>query len=153
MAREIYELSDETRKVLSHNPQAIADEMGKHPSYIYDFLEMRQTDIFAKFVPLYNASIRAGAPFCYWDNRLASSRARYEKIYPVKNTIECFKDKLNAHHETITKVYEAMADGNITEDEIAEIQPLLEKEIAELTRLNLQLNFQRGVLQNGAKAR
>lgn len=146
MAREIYELSDETRLVLSHKPEAIAEEMGKHKSFVYDFLEFRATDPFAKLLPIYNAAIRVGAPYCHWDNRMEASRARYEKIYPSKNTVQCLKEKLEAHNRTILKFYEAIEDGHLNDREIADIQALVNKEIAKLTRLNLQLSAQRGRL-------
>jgi hypothetical protein len=148
MARDFYSLSDETRLVLSHNPEKISEEMGKHKSFAYDFLEMRRTDPFAILLPIYNASIRTGAPYCHWDNRMAASRSRYEQIYPKANTVQCLKDKLKAHNETILKFYEAIEDGQLTDREIADIQALIADEIEELTRLNLQLSFQRGQLNN-----
>ena len=143
MSREIYELTDETRLVLSHNPQAIAEEMGKHHSFIYDFLEMRKTDVFAQFLPIYNATIRAGAPFCHWDNRMEASRLRYMKVYARHTTFECLREKLSAHNETILKLYEALDDGELSDSEIRTIQGLIQKEIEELMRLNEQLNLQR----------
>ncbi len=146
MARDTYELSDETRKVLSHNPQMIAEEMGKHPSHVYDYLEMRQTDIFAKFLPLYNASVRAGAPVCHWDNRLAASRSRYEKIFPTKTTLECLKDKLAAQNQTIIKLYEVLEDGKLSETEIRGLQELINKEMQELLKMNTHLVFELGLL-------
>ena len=58
MARETYELSDETRKVLTDHVKPVADEMDKTPQYLHAILSGVETDIFAKFVPLYAAAVR-----------------------------------------------------------------------------------------------
>lgn len=142
MSRELYELTDETRRVLSHNPQAIAEEMGKHHSFIYDFLEMRKTDIFAQFLPLYNATIRAGAPFCHWDNRFAASRHRYLRLFTGKTLIECLTEKITTDAATTRELVDALQDGKTNEAERRRIRMAIAKERENLEVLEITLNLQ-----------
>jgi len=74
MARHIYHLQSETIKVLSGNVEGVADQMDVSTRHIYNILEGRETDPFAKFLELYRAAVRAGAPVRHWDDRLAEVR-------------------------------------------------------------------------------
>lgn len=143
--RQTYRLSDETRAVLTDYVKPISEEMNKSDKYIYAFLSESQTDLFAKFLPLYAAAVRAGAPVCHWDNRLAGIRARYEKINPGKNPAECLTEKIHIHAETTARLVEALSDGKLDEREIKQLRLDIEKERKNLNLLEMILNFQETV--------
>lgn len=74
MPRHIYNLQSESIKVISGHVQEIADEMDVSARYIRSILQGTETDPFAKFLELYRAAVRAGAPVRHWDDRLAEIR-------------------------------------------------------------------------------
>lgn len=52
----------------------VAEEMDVSDRYIRAILAGTETDPFAKFLELYRACVRAGAPVRHWDDRLAEIR-------------------------------------------------------------------------------
>jgi len=77
--RHTYSLQTETIKVLKGNEAHIADAMDVSDRYIYAILGGNETDPFAKFLTLYSAAVRSGAPTRYWDERLKACRLRNER--------------------------------------------------------------------------
>lgn len=106
-----YPLTDETLAVLTDNVADIAAEMDVNVSYLYQILSGSQNDCFAKFQRLYAAAVRAGAPVCRWDNKLAAIRARYEKRAPLKTEIECLAEKISRDADTTAKMVDALNGG------------------------------------------
>lgn len=74
MARHTYHLQSETIKVMSPHVEGVAAEMDVSDRYIRSILAGTETDPFAKFLELYRACVRAGAPVRHWDERLAEIR-------------------------------------------------------------------------------
>lgn len=113
MPRTTYEISDQTRAVLTDKVTAIASEMDVNPSYLYQLLSGVGTDCFAKFCRLYAAAVRAGADTRYWDERLLEIRERNER-----------RENLCIHQETARFAQES-ADVSIAHIEGKDAQTLL----------------------------
>lgn len=139
--RHIYELTDETRKVLSGNVRRVAEEMHVSDQYLHAIMANSETDVFAKFEHLYAAATRAGAPVCHWDHKLAAIHARYEKQQPSKTAIQCLTDKITTDAETTSRLVDALQDGVIDAREAESIQAAIDKERATLDLLETHLQF------------
>jgi hypothetical protein len=143
MARHTYELTDETRKVMSGNVPRIAEEAEVSDKYLHGILAGTETDPFAPFVHYYASSARAGAPICYWDNKLAAIRARYEKQIPNKSLIQCLTEKIESDADTSAKMVDALRDGFIDAGEADRIQAAINKERQTLDLLETHVQFKR----------
>jgi hypothetical protein len=139
--RHQHELTDETRRVLSGNVQAIADEMHVSPQYLHAILAGSETDAFAKFEHQYAGAVRAGAPVCHWDHKLATIRARYEKQQPLKTAVQCLTEKITTDADTTSKLVDALQDGKIDGREAEKIQAAIDRERSTLDLLELHLQF------------
>lgn len=130
--RETYSLSTETIKVLKGHESAIADEWNKSAQYVYAILAGTEPDRFARFLGLYAAAVRAGAPVCHWDDKFAAVRARYEKQHARRQTVaECLTEKIGRDAETTARLVDALRDGRVDEDEALRLHALirLEREV------------------------
>lgn len=72
--RHTYQLQTETIKVMCDYKAEIAAAMDVSDRYIGAILQGTETDPFAKFIELYRAAVRAGAPTRYWEDRIAEER-------------------------------------------------------------------------------
>lgn len=141
--RHDYDLTNETRQILSGNVIDTAAEMNVADKYLYAILAGTQTDPFAKFEHLYAASVRAGGRVGLWDNKLAAIRARYEKEPPCKSPIECLTEKISSDADTTSKLVDALKDGEIDAREAEKIQAAIDKERSTLDMLEIHLQFKR----------
>ena len=139
--RHTYELSHESRKVLSGNVKTVADEMEVNDKYIYAILAGTETDPFAKFVHLYKAAARAGAPVCHFQNRLREIDHRCLRLMPPKTVIECLTAKISADAETTRQLVDAMQDGQVDETERERIRIAIAAERQNLDVLEMTLNL------------
>jgi hypothetical protein len=141
--RHHYDLTDETRKVMSGNVSRIAEEANVSDKYIHGILAGTETDPFAPFEHYYAASVRVGAAVSHYDNKLAAIRARYEKAKPKKPVVECLTDQLNDGAQLATNLIEALHDGEIDMREAETIQPIIDKARSTLDLLETHLQFRR----------
>lgn len=141
MPRHTYDLTDQTRKVLSGNVARVAEEMDVSDKYLHAILADDKTDPFSTFVHLYAAAVRAGAPVCHYDTKLAGIRARYEKQVPLKTEIECLTDKISSDADTTAQLVDALKDGVIDAREVERIQQAIDKERSTLDLLEIHLQF------------
>jgi hypothetical protein len=132
--RKTHPLSQETIKVMSGNVSRIAEEMDVEPQYVYGILSGVNADRFAQFSFEYAACLRAGAPVCHWDNRLAAIRARYEKNEPTANAFNCLATKIKTDAFMTSQMVDALKDGQI---DAVEAKRLMESIKAERDVLNL----------------
>lgn len=149
--RHTYDLTDETRKVISGNITRTAEEMNVSDKYLYGILSGDKTDPFAPFEHAYAASVRAGNPVCHWDNKLAAIRTRYEKAVPLKTEIECLTEKINSDADTTSQLVDALKDGVIDSSEAERIQHAIDKERSTLDLLEIHLQFKRDLKVVGVK--
>jgi hypothetical protein len=143
--RHTFELTDETRKVLSGNVGRTAEEAHVSDKYLYGILAGTQTDPFAPFEHLYAAAVRAGNPVSLYDSKLAAIRARNEKPQPSKPIVQCLTEKLHEDTELATQLIEAMRDGEITADEAEQINPAIDRARSILDLLETHIQFKRNV--------
>ena len=141
--RHSYELTNETRKVLSGNIPRISEEANVSDKYLHGILAETVTDPFAPFEHYYAAAVRAGAPIAHWDAQLAAIRARYEKPAPKRPVVDCLMDKLGHDAELATELIEALRDGQIDAREAERIQPAIDKARSILDLLETHLQFRR----------
>lgn len=125
--RHVYQLQTETIKVLKTREGCIADEMNVKDRYIYAILAGGETDPFAKFLGLYTAAVRAGAPVHFWEEKLAAIRTRQEareRLCVVTETAHFAKESTDVSmaeirsdepHAKLREVREAIAQGKRTE--------------------------------------
>jgi len=126
--RETYELSDETRAVITGNVKNIAEEMGKSDKYLYAILAGTETDVFAKFKPEYAAAVRAGAPVDHWDNWMAAVRQRYAAKRSSISPADALIAKIQSDAETDAEMVKALADGQISPSEATRILQMVQRE-------------------------
>jgi hypothetical protein len=141
--RHTHELTDETRKVMSGHVKLIALEADISDKHIYGILAGTNTDPFAPFEYYYAAEVRAGAPVCHYDNKLAAIRTRYEKQQPTKPVTACLTDQLNAGAELATGFIEALRDGKIDAHEAERLHPSIDKMRSILDLLETHIQFRR----------
>jgi hypothetical protein len=139
--RHSYDLTDETRKVLTNRVNGIADEMDVSDKYLYAILSGDKTDPFGPFAHLYAGAARHGAPTELWRHKLDAIDARYTKQAPKKTEIECLTDKINANADTTSQLVEALSDGVIDSQEAERIQKAIDKERSTLDLLEAHLQF------------
>jgi len=125
--RETYELSDETRAVITGNVKNIAEEMGKSDKYLYAILAGTETDVFAKFKPEYAAAVRAGAPVEHWDNWMAAVRQRYAAKRSSISPADALIAKIQSDAETDAEMVKALADGQISPSEATRILQMVQR--------------------------
>jgi len=126
--RETYELSEETRAVVTGNVKNIAEEMGKSDKYLYAILAGTETDVFAKFKPEYAAAVRAGAPVEHWDNWMAAVRQRYAAKRSSISPAEALIAKIQSDADTDAEMVKALADGKISTTEATRILKMVQRE-------------------------
>ena len=141
MARHIYELSDETVKVMARYQQEIADEADVKVQHINGILAGVSTDPFAPFEHYYAASVRAGAPICHYDQKLSAIRARYEKSAPNKSAFDCLADKITRNAEITTELVEALRDGQIDQREADRILNAVKADREVLDTIEVMMQF------------
>lgn len=112
--RTTYELSDQTREVLTDAVASIATEWDKNPSYLYQILSNVECDPFAKFRAMYAAAVRAGVDVTAWDANLVEIKARYRVEKPLP---EVLCDKMKGDTKTNTLLVDALKDGKVDEHE------------------------------------
>lgn len=149
--RHRYELSNESRKVLTSHVGRVAEEMEVADKYLYAILAGDKTDPFAMFAHLYAAAVRAGAPVCHFDHKLEAIRARYEKSVPLKNVIQCLTEKICADADTNIQMIEALKDGQIDAREAENLQQAVDKERSTLELLEVHLQFKRDLKSVGSR--
>jgi hypothetical protein len=120
-----YELSNETRNVLTDNVKEIAYEMGVTTNYLHQILASNETDVFSKFLRLFTACVKAGVDVTPWMSTLSSIRATADRNPPFK---ELIAEKAIHDNTTTAKLVLAERDGQIDENEAREIRHDLEKE-------------------------
>jgi transcriptional regulator with XRE-family HTH domain len=145
-----YELSNETRSVLTDNAKVIAEQMGVTTNYIHQILSNNETDVFSKFLRLYTACVKAGVDVTPWMASLSSIKATAVEMDLQEATVE----KIRCDSATTCKIIKATKDGEIDEREAEEIRLDLEKERAILDVIEKQLpepnnirNFAEGVVR------
>lgn len=89
--KHVFELSDQTIKVVNGHATELAEEAGVGNKYIYAILANRETDPFAKFEHYYTAACRARLDVSPWDNRLAVIRSRYQQTDTLYLPLEAAK--------------------------------------------------------------
>ena len=89
--RTVYELSDETRRVLADHVKDIATEMHCDASYLYQILSNVETDCYSKFLRLFAASVRAGADVSPWMDTLRATLLRNERSQTLCTHTEAAK--------------------------------------------------------------
>lgn len=139
--RHTFDTTKQTIKVLTGHQAEIAEEANVSDKYLYAILAGTETDFFAPFEHYYSACVRAGAPVCHYDNRLAAIRARYEKLAPVKTEFECLSEKINANADTTSRMVDALRDGQINEVEAEKILNAIEKERNVLDIIETMMQF------------
>lgn len=145
MPRQNYELTTETRKVLTNRAGDFAEELNKSDKYFYSILANTETDPFAKFLPLYAAASRLGLS-CYYRNKLEAIDARYAKG-EAQELAECIREKISANTKVLDKFISAMSDGSLDLHEITALQPMVEAAMCAIEKLQVSLTFQRGMLE------
>lgn len=151
--RTHYELSNESRKVISDHVKAIAHEYPCNDSYLYQILSGVETDCFAKFLRMYAAAVRAGADVSPWIDTLAAIRTRYQSKRPAKPLIECLTEKINSGAELATGFIEALRDGEIDAREAEHLQPGIDKlrSILDLLEKHIQHRREFKAVEGGRK--
>jgi hypothetical protein len=138
--RHVWELSDETRKVMTGHVADIAEEANVTTTAIYNILGGTQTDPFAPFEHYYAASVRAGAPVAHWRDRLDAIDARYGEGQKPKTLHQCLVDKIDSDAKTNMELVEALHDGDLSDHERARIQGLIRTERERLDALEKAVN-------------
>lgn len=123
--RVTYDLTDETRKVLTDNVKAIALEMDVNESYLYQILSSVECDSFAKYRRLYAACVRAGADVTPWDASLSAIKTR--KCREMTET-QCLVQKIERDADGTSRLVDALRDGQIDEREREAIRAALQRE-------------------------
>lgn len=125
--RHVYQLQSETIKVLKGREQSIADELNVTDRYIYAILAGSETDPFAKFIEIYAAAVRDGAPVRHWEERMEAIRAKHEsrERLSLRTEAKCFaKESTNVSiaaiddldpHAVLREAREAIAQGKRVE--------------------------------------
>lgn len=149
--RHTYDLTDETRKVISGNITRTAEEMNVSDKFLYGILSGDKTDPFAPFEHLYAACKRAGNPTCHYRNKLDAIDARYEKQVPLKTEVECLTEKIHSNAESSSQMVEALKDGIIDSHEAEKLQRAIDKERSILDLLEIHLQFKRDLKVVGVK--
>jgi transcriptional regulator with XRE-family HTH domain len=121
-----YELSNETRSVLTDNAKVIAEAMGVTTNYIHQILSNNETDVFSKFLRLYTACVKAGVDVTPWMASLSSIKAHAVDMDLQDATAE----KIKCDASTTCKIIKAAKDGEIDEREAEAIRQDLQKERA-----------------------
>lgn len=155
--RQIYEISDETRAVLTDKVIPIAAEMDVNTSYLYQILSGVGTDCFSKFRRLYSACVRAGADVTPWDASLSAIKTK--NCVGLTET-QCLVQKIERDADTTARLVDALKDGLIDERERTAIGRAIQKERDSLDVLEAFLSFStngNGILpkeiQQAARAR
>lgn len=146
MARMVYQLSPQTRKVLTNHVKDIAIEFDCDPSHMYQILSDVEPDPFAKFRRLFKAAVRAEAPFELWMDELSGIIARYTKAPPKRSATECLIEHIQAGSELATKMVESFADGRIDDIEAAKLQAALRDAQAALDHTMLLVQYRGEIL-------
>src|SRR5688500_13826813 len=115
MPRHSYKLSVETIKVLSDRVEAVANEMCVRPQAIYNILEQRETDAFAKMKVLAPAAVRAGCDIGPWISWLQSIQIQEPKRLPVRLVAGQYSKETN-------DVGVAVIEGRSLEEQLTEVQ-------------------------------
>lgn len=105
MPRHTYQLQVETIKVLSDHKSCIAEKLDVSERYIRAVLAGTETDAFAKFLEIYRAAVRSGAPVHHWDDRLAEERE-------LNRVDLCLKTEAKAFTKESADVSIAALDGD-----------------------------------------
>jgi hypothetical protein len=141
--RHTFDLTDETRKVMNGHVVRISEEANVSDKYIHAILAGTEKDPFAPFEFYYAAEVRAGAPVCHYDNKLAAIRARYEKQVPLSTAIECLTQKIQSDADGTEQWVYALRDGTIEAHEAERLQMAIDKERSILDLLETHLQFKR----------
>jgi hypothetical protein len=144
--RHEYELTDATRKTLTHNVPAIAEEMRVSDKYLYAILSGDKTDPFAPFEHLYDSTARAGQSRCHWRLRLDAIDAKHDKKNPSATPIDCLTQKITTDADTTQKLVAALKDGRISDAEAEAILQAVQKERGVLDLIETVIHFRRGDL-------
>lgn len=149
MAQEYYGLSEATKETLTDNVKRIAIAWDKSTRWVQRILSEGANDWFAYFLSMYTAVAKAGLSTSHWDAELEFVRNRWMKKLSPDAAIVSFKSKLHSQHETLEKWVEFMEDGQLSCEEIEELERLLVREQDGITLAMQSLKFQKEKLNQG----
>lgn len=140
-------LHDATKATFKDNVKAIADGWDKSERFIYQILAEERADNFPAFLEQYTGVLKGGVNTQHYDNELAYARQRFGRSLNVKSEAECFKGHSEAHSKTMVRFIEHFADGNLSLEEIKDIEGCLNREEENLSMIRIMLNFRKGQLE------
>lgn len=128
MSRETYQLTDETRAVLTDKVIPIASEMDVNESYLYQLLSGVGNDCFSKFRRLFSAAVRAGADVTPWMASLNAIQARHSvKLLEVCPSLT-LAENIGLHARKTGEMVTALKDGHIDDRERTAILNAIQRE-------------------------
>lgn len=128
MPKKYYGLSDQTKDTFTDNVKPLAIAWDCCTSFIYQILRSEKSDVYPPFQELYASLCKAGISTREYDSDMEMIRAKYSKNVTPREVSACFKEKLHSHNQTLERYVEFLEDGELSAEEIAELERLLEKE-------------------------
>lgn len=148
--RNTYQLTNETREVLSGNVKQIAAEMDVSDKYLYGILAGTETDPFAPFRRMFRGAARAGAPSEIWRDELAAieENARGKKPAAAAEMNRTLLEKLRVDAAASEELAKAIADGVLDERECHILLATLNRSRAVLDEIEANCHARLGELAN-----
>lgn len=141
MPRKFYSLSDQTKKTLEKSVKAFAIHWDTSTEFVYQILREEKNDFYPPFREAYQAACEAGISTAEYDSDLEFIRTR--NIASLPEIAEAFASKLRSDNRTLEAYLDAIKDGELTMEEMDELEELLLKEATAITTAVQTLKFKR----------